>query len=67
MIFELRERVRLAPDGMLARMLGTGEIMTNSLHGQAVKDPGERVVLEGWAADETIEAISAVMRCGMPG
>lgn len=57
-IFELREQVRLAPGGTLARMLGTEQIMTNSLHGQAVKDPGDRVVLEGWAADETIEAVS---------
>ena len=57
-IFELREQVRLKPDGELARMLGTEQIVTNSLHGQAIWEPGDRVVLEGWAADETIEAIS---------
>ena len=57
-IFELREQVRLRPDGVMARMLGTENIVTNSLHGQAIKDAGERVVIEGWAADETIEAIS---------
>ncbi len=57
-IFELRERVRLKPGGVLHRMLGADEIRTNSLHGQAVRDPGERVVIEGRAADETIEAIS---------
>lgn len=58
LIFELREQVRLQPGGTLARMLGTETIVTNSLHGQAVKDPGERVVIEGWAADETVEAIT---------
>ncbi len=57
-IFELREQVRLRPGGVLAEMLGTDAIQTNSLHGQAVLDPGERVVVEGWAADDTIEAIS---------
>ena len=57
-IFELREQVRLRPGGVLAKMLGTEHIVTNSLHGQAVKDPGERVVIEGWAADDTVEAIS---------
>lgn len=57
-VFELRERVRLRAGGELARMLGAAEIVTNSLHGQAIRDPGRRVVVEGWAADDTIEAIS---------
>ncbi|MEQ8813936.1 MAG: gamma-glutamyl-gamma-aminobutyrate hydrolase family protein [Thalassobaculum sp.] len=57
-IFELRERIRLLPGGVLAGMLGTESIVTNSLHGQAVMEPGPRVVVEGWAADDTIEAIS---------
>ena len=39
-------------------MLGTDSIVTNSLHGQAVMEPGPRVVVEGWAADDTVEAIS---------
>lgn len=57
-IFELREQVRLRPGGVLATMLGTESIRANSLHGQAILEPGERVVVEGWAADGTIEAIS---------
>lgn len=57
-IFELREHVHLRPGGVMSKMLGTENIVTNSLHGQAVKDPGKRVVLEGWATDDTIEAIS---------
>lgn len=57
-IFELREQVRLRPGGVLATLLGTEMIRTNSLHGQAVLEPGPRVTVEGWAADDTIEAIS---------
>lgn len=57
-IFELRERVRLCPGGALSRIIGTENIVTNSLHGQAIREPGQRVVPEGWAADDTIEAIS---------
>jgi putative glutamine amidotransferase len=58
LIFELRERIRLRPGGELARIVGAENIVTNSLHGQAIRTPGDRVVVEGWAADETIEAIS---------
>ena len=57
-IFELRERVRLRPGGELARIVGAESIITNSLHGQAIREPAERLVIEGWAADETIEAVS---------
>ena len=57
-IFERREQVSLRRDGVLANLFGTDEVWTNSLHGQAVRTPGERVVIEGWAADDTIEAIS---------
>lgn len=57
-IFELREHIRLLPGGVLATMLGTEDIVANSLHGQAVMEPGERIVIEGWAADGTVEAIS---------
>ncbi len=57
-VFELREHVRLRPGGELARILGAERIVTNSLHGQAIRDPGRRIVVEGWAADDTIEAIS---------
>ncbi len=63
-IFELREQVRLRPGGVLAAMLGTEAIVTNSLHGQAILEPGERIVVEGWAADDTIEAVSVA---GAPG
>ena len=39
-VFEPRERVRLRPGGALARILGAESILTNSLHGQAVRELG---------------------------
>lgn len=57
-IFELREHVTLKKGGLVAEIVGSESIITNSLHGQAIKKPGDRVVVEGLAADETIEAIS---------
>ena len=57
-IFKLRHKVRLMPGGVFAGLYGTEEIETNSLHGQAVLDVGDRVIVEGHAEDATVEAIS---------
>ncbi|MEX2518266.1 MAG: gamma-glutamyl-gamma-aminobutyrate hydrolase family protein [Paracoccaceae bacterium] len=57
-IFRKRHKVRLTPGGWFARTLGAEEIETNSLHGQAIIDPGEGVLIEGVAEDGVIEAIS---------
>lgn len=57
-IFKLRHDVRLIPDGVFAGLLGAEVIRVNSLHGQAIETPGDRVVIEGWAEDGTPEAIS---------
>ncbi|TVQ55652.1 MAG: gamma-glutamyl-gamma-aminobutyrate hydrolase family protein [Rhodobacteraceae bacterium] len=57
-IFRKRHVVRLTPGGEFARLLGVSEIVTNSLHGQAIVEWGERVVVEGVAEDGVIEAIS---------
>jgi len=57
-IFRKRHKVRLTPGGAFARLLGCEEIVTNSLHGQAITRPGPRVVVEGLAEDGVIEAIS---------
>lgn len=56
-IFADRHEVTLTPDGVFARILGSDAIKVNSLHGQGILEPGERVVVEGVAEDGTIEAI----------
>jgi len=56
-IFADRHDVRLVPGGVFARLLGTETVRVNSLHGQGILDPGKRIVVEGVAEDDTIEAI----------
>jgi putative glutamine amidotransferase len=56
-IFADRHNVRLTPGGAFAKLLGAESIRVNSLHGQGILKPGDRVVIEGVAEDETIEAI----------
>jgi putative glutamine amidotransferase len=55
--FELRHVVRLSEDGQFHHLLGTREVLVNSLHGQGILDKGGRIVIEGYAPDETPEAI----------
>jgi len=38
-------------------MMGCETIRVNSLHGQGILEPGQRIVVEGVADDGTIEAI----------
>ena len=56
-IFAERHDVRLVSGGVFAKLLGTEHIRVNSLHGQGILEPGARIVVEGVAEDETIEAI----------
>ncbi len=62
--FALRHPVRFTPGGAFHRLLGAEEVMTNSLHGQGIARPGERIVIEGRAPDGTAEAIVVA---GAPG
>jgi putative glutamine amidotransferase len=57
-IFADRHEVRLKPGGVFAKLLDAETIRVNSLHGQGILDPGKRVVIEGVAEDDTIEAIA---------
>ena len=57
-VFADRHEVRLAREGVFARLLHCEAIRVNSLHGQGIEEPGKRVVVEGVAEDGTIEAIS---------
>lgn len=55
--FALRHEVTLTPEGPFAQMLGSNVVLTNTLHGQGIIDPGERVIIDGYAPDGTPEAI----------
>ncbi len=57
-IFADRHDVSLIRDGAFARIYGKEMIPLNSLHGQGVLEPGERVIIEGMAQDGTVEAIN---------
>ena len=56
-VFADRHEVRLAPGGVFEEILGRQTIRVNSLHGQCIVEPGDRVIVEGVAEDDTIEAI----------
>lgn len=55
--FALRHEVRLTPGGPFARILGAERVMTNTLHGQGILEPGPRIRIDGEAPDGTPEAI----------
>jgi putative glutamine amidotransferase len=50
--------VRLTPGGRLIALIGTGEIMVNSLHSQGIDRPAPGLFIEAVAPDGQIEAVS---------
>jgi putative glutamine amidotransferase len=56
-VFALRHAVRFTKGGVFARLMGADEVMTNTLHGQGIKQAGPRIVVDGYAPDGTPEAI----------
>ena len=55
--FELRHDVTFASGGVFHDVMGAEVVHTNTLHGQGIKEPGARIVMEGFAEDGTPEAI----------
>ena len=55
--FALRHVVTLSDGGPFHRLFGQREVLTNTLHGQGIKEAGARVVIDGHAPDGTPEAI----------
>jgi len=55
--FALRHTVQFADGGVFHRLMGAVEVMTNTLHGQGIARPAERIVIDGHALDGTPEAI----------
>ncbi|MCA0856773.1 gamma-glutamyl-gamma-aminobutyrate hydrolase family protein [Phaeobacter italicus] len=55
--FAMRHTVSLTEGGVFHQLFGAPKVMTNSLHGQGIKTPGARIVIDGTAPDSTPEAI----------
>ncbi|MCB1397759.1 MAG: gamma-glutamyl-gamma-aminobutyrate hydrolase family protein [Rhodobacter sp.] len=55
--FALRHMVSFSEGGVFHRLMGAQQVMTNTLHGQGIKTPGARIVIDGHAPDGTPEAI----------
>ena len=55
--FELRHAVKLSQGGPFHKLFGATEVMTNTLHGQGIKETSDRIIVDGRADDGTIEAI----------
>lgn len=55
--FALRHVVQFVEGGVFARLMGAGQVMTNTLHGQGIARAGKRIVIDGHAPDGTPEAI----------
>ena len=53
-----RDRLRLAPGGLLSTWLGAEEAVVNSLHGQGIDRLAPELAVEALADDGTIEAVS---------
>ena len=54
--FALRHKVTVSEGGPFHKVLGATEVMTNTLHGQAVIRAGDRFIIDGTAPDGTAEA-----------
>ncbi|SDY90691.1 putative glutamine amidotransferase [Jannaschia faecimaris] len=55
--FALRHPVRFTEGGPFANLMGSGVVQTNTLHGQGIMQAGPRVRIDGWAPDDTPEAL----------
>ncbi|NCO20637.1 MAG: gamma-glutamyl-gamma-aminobutyrate hydrolase family protein, partial [Rhodobacterales bacterium] len=53
----LRHAVTFSDGGVFHRLMGAQSVMTNTLHGQGIRMPGQRIVIDGRAPDTTPEAI----------
>jgi putative glutamine amidotransferase len=55
--FAMRHEITFGADGPFHKLMGSQRVLTNSLHGQGIKQAGERIVVDGYAPDGTPEAI----------
>jgi len=62
--FELRHDVTFSEGGVFHNLIGSQKVRTNTLHGQGIKTPGARIMMDGFADDGTPEAIYVKGACG---
>ncbi len=55
--FAMRHPISLAPGGLLTELVGVGEVMVNSLHGQGIDRLADGLTVEALAPDGVIEAV----------
>lgn len=55
--YGLAHKLILCPDGFLYRLIGTPEVMVNSLHSQAIDSLAEDLAVDAWSDDGVIEAV----------
>ncbi len=55
--FAIRHSINFVAEGRFSKVLRASRVMVNSLHGQGIDIPGERIVLDGFADDGTPEAL----------
>ena len=55
--FRLRHALSPTPGGYLESLVGTSDVMVNSLHGQGLDRLGDGLVVEGVASDGLVEAV----------
>lgn len=59
-MYSIRQPIRVKEGTCMARVLGVGEVMVNSLHRQAIAKTAPRLAVEAVAEDGTIEAVSVI-------
>jgi putative glutamine amidotransferase len=60
-------RVRVDPDSRLARVLGTTELIVNSLHHQATEQVGDGLRAVAWSDDGAVEGVESIDDAGPLG
>lgn len=54
------KQVRVAPESSLARICGKTRLRVNSLHHQAINEPGRELQVVGWDLDEITQAVECL-------
>ncbi len=59
-MYSIRQNVIIKEGTCIAKVLGSGEILVNSLHRQGISESAPRLAVEALAEDGTIEAVSVI-------